>query len=96
MSERPRPFKIAKVVANEVVAIWSNARQTTGNSPESSFALPGILSRHAVEVQFGPAGPARPPPDSLAHIRKTRSPVLSASGHLRTNGTAILRVRTWG
>ncbi len=50
-----------KVVANEVVAILSNAQRNTGIFPDSSFALPGTLSQHAVEVQFGPAGLARPP-----------------------------------
>ncbi len=37
----------------------SNARRITGISPDSSFALPGTLSQHAMGVHFGPAGLAR-------------------------------------
>ena len=36
-----------------------NARRITEMSPDSSFALPGTLSQHAMGVHFGPAGLAR-------------------------------------
>jgi hypothetical protein len=89
-----------KVVANEVVAMLLNARRITEMSPDSSFALPGTLSQHAMGVHFGPAGLARLDDNKR---RENETAVVKASRETgedvhksRTLDIAILNVCSWG
>ena len=65
----------------------SNARRITGISPDCSFALPGHYRNMRWESISPPWAWPGHPPDSLAHIRKTRSPILSAQGQNRKSVT---------
>ncbi len=77
-----------------------NARRITEMSPDSSFALPGTLSQHAMGVHFGPAGLARLDDNKR---RENETAVVKASRETgedvhksRTLDIAILNVRCWG
>ena len=77
-----------------------NARRITEMSPDSSFALPGTLSQHAMGVHFGPAGLARLDDNKR---RENETAVVKASRETgedvhksRTLDIAIFHVRCWG
>ncbi len=77
-----------------------NARRITEMSPDSSFALPGTLSQHAMGVHFGPAGLARLDDNKR---RENETAVVKASRETgedvhksRTLDIAILNVCSWG